>query len=123
MSEIPVWWHGAVNPVHRQVALASFLQLVLDSHWQIFYAAHDYVAPVIVELAPLVGVTCGHWHPGSIPQNSAPWVWIQSHEYGHQYDFPAPPQAVLCLGTVSIGVQRTHIPAQHQPYVTGERCW
>ncbi len=122
-----VMWHCAVDDVHRQVAVASFLRAAQAAQSAVYYHDTDPTAPLVLAVAqglqmplhavtrdPLSGVL-------TFPHAS---VWIGSHE-GNEPPWCTelrtlvePPQVILCLDDFSPHTP-PDAPPGHQFFVTG----
>lgn len=120
--EVPVFWHYAVNLLHRQVALASFLRKASDAHYEIYYAARDPAGATIVAVCVTLGIVATAWEGGLHPTTKRPWVWIQSHAptTGHPLPCSETLEAVLCLDRSSPDEEAApRLPLHHEPFLTG----
>lgn len=122
-----VMWHCAVNSVHRQVAVASFLRAAQAAQRAVYYRDTDPMAPLFIGVAHGLETSLHvmtHEQLSRTPAFPATAVWIGSHEGS---DLPwctqlralvKPPQVILCLEYFS--PHRTlGAPLGHQLFVTG----
>ena len=122
-----VMWHCAVDDVHRQVAVASFLQAAQAAQTSVYYHDTDPTAPLIIAVAqglqmPLHAVTRDPLiQPLTFPNAS---VWIGSHGGNEPPRCTAlrtlaePPKVILCLDDFSPHTPPDEPPG-HQFFVTG----
>lgn len=125
--KVPIFWHHALSPIHRKVAIASFLQAVRHRGAVLYYPPGDEAIASIREAATAVGLPACviiDWSYLATHARAETWVWIGSHGAPDDIACRAlargqpPPMAILCLNPDAEGFQRPELPPGHQPFVT-----
>ncbi len=121
-----LYWHWAINPVHRQVALSSFLHAAAVAGFSIGYDVSDSGAEEFAEVAVAMGVFLTPVVNLDEHQEGAvfPQAWVGTHGDKAVLNCekllrqPRPPCLVLCLPRTP-GQLPIELPLSHQFFVTG----
>ena len=125
-NESTLYWHWAINPVHRQVAVSSFLHAAAIAGFSIGYDVSDPGAKEFAEAAVVMGVFLTPIANLDEPQEGTtfPQAWVGTH--GEQAVLncekllrqPYPPCLVLCLPRTP-GQLPIELPTAHHFFITG----